>query len=586
MAKPMLVTLPFVLLLLDFWPLKREELNLTDNGSQAALSMWPKINPQGILRLILEKVPLMIMALAASRVTFYAQSVGGTVNSLERVSFASRIQNVIISYVAYLWKMVWPLNLAVFYPYPKQFSILTVVMCLLLLIAITVIVVMSARKLPYLLTGWFWYLGTLVPVIGIVLVGSQSMADRYTYIPLIGIFVMVAWGIPELLDKWQFKKIALVTLTGIVIPILIVFSWIQVGYWKNSNTLFRHALKVTSNNFIAHNNLAVDLMDRGDFDGALKHCVEALRISPNFAAAHVNLANALLNKGDIDGAIQQSRLAINLNPKDALAYDHLGRALFDDKRYDESLTQFLKCLKLNPGYGEAYKFSGDIMLSKENYNEAIVNYKETLRINSFQPEVYYHLGIAYFHKNNYSKAIECFQRAIEEDPLYDSVYTDTNHYLNTAKSAQLSLDNLIGSIKASIKADPQNPTLHMKLGNIYLQECAYDSANAEYQEVLSLQPQFIPAMYGLATIYSEKNEGSSAINILQKIKKIQPNNPDVYYNIACIYAKQHMEKESIYWLTISIDKGFHNWDQLKKDPDLANIRNTSYVIGLMKNHSG
>jgi tetratricopeptide (TPR) repeat protein len=239
-------------------------------------------------------------------------------------------------------------------------------------------------------------------------------------------------------------------------------------------------------------------------------------------------------------------------------------------------------LKLDPGYGDAYRFIGNIMLSTENYTEAIVNYKEALRINSSQPEVYYHLGIAYFQKNNYPKAILCFQRAIEENPLY----REANNYLNVAKTAQTRIDNLIGNIKASIKADTQNPILHMKLGNIYLQECIYDSALAQYQEVLSLQPQFIPAMYGLATIYSEKNEVSSAINILQKIKKIQPNNPDVYYDMACIYAKQNMTKESIGWLNQAIDKGFTNWDQIKNDPDLANIRNTSYVIGLMKNHSG
>jgi uncharacterized membrane protein YhaH (DUF805 family) len=208
MAKPMLVTLPFVLLLLDFWPLKREELNLA--GSQNEQSWRPKINPRGILQLILEKVPLMIMALAAIGVTFYAQSGGRAVLSLEQLDIASRIQNVIISYVAYLWKMVWPLNLAMYYPYPAQFNILTVVMCFLLLIAITLIVVMSARRLPCLVTGWFWYLGTLVPVIGIVQVGHQSMADRYTYIPLIGIFIMIAWGILELLDQLQFKKIVLV----------------------------------------------------------------------------------------------------------------------------------------------------------------------------------------------------------------------------------------------------------------------------------------------------------------------------------------------------------------------------------------
>ena len=548
MAKPMLVTLPFVLLLLDFWPLRREELNFTNNGSQIALSWWPKINPRGILRLILEKVPLMIMALAASGVTFYAQSAGGAIKPLERFSLGMRIQNAIISYVTYLWKMVWPLNLAVFYPYPKQFSILTVVMCFLLLIAISVIVVMSLRRLPYLVIGWFWYLGTLVPVIGIVQVGDQSMADRYTYIPLIGIFIMIAWGIPELLDKWQFKKIALATLTGIVIPILIVSSWIQVGYWKDSEILFRHALNVTDNNSVAHNNLGNYLLKEGDVAGAIGHLTQSLKINPN----------------------------------NTFGYNTLAKALYEENKYNEAITQLQKCLRINPQDSDAYNNLGNIMLATGNYNEAERNYMESLRIDPHQAHAYNNLGTLFKYKNNIKKAIEYYQVAIHEDPAL----IDALKNLEIARGKQKRLEEVLIRIKESVKADPQNPLLYTMLGNTNASLGEYDESIVQYQKALSIVPNYIQAMYGLALIYSNQQDYKRALDSLQNIRQLRPDNPLIYYNIACIYAKQNMTKECIGFLNQAIDKGFKDWDQIKKDPDLSNIRNTPYVTGLMTKHSG
>jgi len=590
LAKPMLVTLPFVLLLLDYWPLGR--INLGQSSAAGVNQNYPAMKTFSALlksRIVLEKIPLIFISILSIYVSFVSVRYATNTVTFEQVPMGLRIGNAMVSYITYVGKAIIPNSFAVYYPFPKVIPIWESAGSFFLVMLISSLVLLAYRRYPYLIVGWLWYIGTLVPVIGLMQSGLwPAIADRWAYLPLIGVYIIIAWGIPELLNKWQFKKIVLATLTGIVIPILIAYSWMQVGYWKNSDKLFEHALKVTPNNYVAQNNLASALNNRGDFDGAVKHCDEALRINPNILYAHDTLATALLNKGDDDGAIQQSRLAINLNPNDIGAYCNLGKALFFEKKYDESLSQFHKCLKLDPGYGDAYKgvaykFSGDIMLYTKNYNEAIVNYEEALRINSSLTEVSYHLGIAYLHNSNYSKAIECFQRVIKENPFY-SVYSDTNNYLNVAKSSQINLDNLIGSIKASIKADPQNLTLHMKLGNVYLQECAYDSAIAQYQDVLSVQPQYIPALYRLALIYSEKNDYVSAINKLQKIRDIQPNNPEIYYNMACIYAKQNMKNESIYWLINSINKGFHNWDQIKKDPDLANIRKTPYLIDLMKNH--
>ena len=580
MAKPMLVTLPFVLLLLDFWPLKREELNLSTNGSQTTLLWWLKTNPRGILRLILEKVPLMIMALAASGITFYAQSAGGSVTSLERMSFGTRIQNVIISYVAYLWKMIWPLNLAVFYPYPKQFSILTVVVCFWLLIAITVIVVMSVRRFPYLVTGWFWYLGTLVPVIGIVQVGYQSMADRYTYIPMIGIFVMIAWGIPELLDKWQFKKIALATLTGIVIPILIVCSWMQVGYWKNSNTLFEHALNMTVNNDVAHYSLAKDLIDHGEFDDALKHCTEALKIHPYNSHANNIMGLVLKKRGEISKAISYYSKAIQIDSNYVEAYNNLGSAFINQGKNSEAVKQFSRAIEIEPECVFAYINMGVALANQGRLNEAIHQYHKALQIRPDSFEAHYNLGIALISQGKIDESIDQYKKVLGIDP--------GNVFAQEALTSLLAKRNRIEDSVAGLRKELENESnklgLYVKSGDIYQSGGDLGKAAENYERVVLIEPLNVHSLNRLASIYSNWGEYEKALDAMRKVIKVQPDIADTYYNIACIYAKQNMTKESISWLNQAIDKGFKNWDQIKKDPDLAYIRNTSYVIELIKNH--
>jgi len=214
--------------------------------------------------------------------------------TFEQVPMGLRIENAMVSYITYVGKAIIPHSFAVYYPFPKMIPSWESAGAFFLVMLISGLVLLTYRRYPYLIVGWLWYISTLVPVIGLIQSGLwPAIADRWAYVPLIGVYIMIAWGLPELLDKWQFKKIALATLTGIVVPILIVCSWIQVGYWKNSITLFEHALKVTANNYVAHNNLAVALIDIGDFDSAVKHCIEALRINPNYANPHINLANAL-----------------------------------------------------------------------------------------------------------------------------------------------------------------------------------------------------------------------------------------------------------------------------------------------------
>lgn len=267
MSKPMLVTLPFVLLLIDYWPLGRlkfgqeiENLPATQTGKSADMK-------SGTLPRVLEKIPLLLLAVGSCITTFMVQKSGGAVESLEFTSLSSRLTNALVSYLDYLGKMIWPVDLAVFYPHPvNALPAWKGMVCAMALAGITVWAVRKVRRAPYLAVGWFWYLGTLVPVIGLVQVGEQAMADRYTYIPLIGIFIAVAWGLPELMKTWPHRNEALSISAGILIPVLMAITWTQVSHWKNSITLFKHAVAVTDNKYpsfsIVHNNLGI----------ALSHC--------------------------------------------------------------------------------------------------------------------------------------------------------------------------------------------------------------------------------------------------------------------------------------------------------------------------
>jgi tetratricopeptide (TPR) repeat protein len=312
MAKPMLVTLPFVFLLLDYWPLSRFSFRQRN---------------QRVSKLIIEKIPLIILSIALSIITFLAQKDNQSVVSLELLSLQTRLSNAIITYVKYIYKTLWPVDLAVLYPHPGAVPFDQLLVPIVILIIITVIVLYFIRDYPYLFIGWFWYLGTLIPVIGIVQVGAQSMADRYTYIPLIGIFIIVAWGIPDLLKDWHLKKIVIIVSATAIFFVLMITSWLQVQIWENSMTLFEHAISVTKQNSIAHYNLGWFYARQGNNIEAIFHYEEALKISPNYSNAHNNLGHILLGNGKIEDAIKEFQLALKAEPEHGMAKENLKTAL-------------------------------------------------------------------------------------------------------------------------------------------------------------------------------------------------------------------------------------------------------------------
>ena len=320
LAKPMLVTLPFVLLLLDYWPLSRFQFG-HQNGN---IVIQQK---SVVIRLICEKIPLFALAAASCIVTLFAQQSGGAICSFSAFPINIRIANALVSYVGYIVKMLWPHQLAVLYPHPGMLPWIQVIGACLLLVFISILAVMTLKRRPWLIVGWVWYIVTLVPVIGLVQVGSQAMADRYTYVPLIGIFIMIAWGIPELLSGWRNRKIGLSTMAVACLLVLMATTWFQVRYWANSVTLFERALAVTENNYVLHSNLGVTLFSKGRVDEAIGHFHNAMRINPRFAEVHNNLGIILIRKGKLEEAVAHFREALRIKPGYVDVQNNLEKAL-------------------------------------------------------------------------------------------------------------------------------------------------------------------------------------------------------------------------------------------------------------------
>ncbi len=384
MSKPMLVTLSFVLLMMDCWPLRRLELEQEEKDHNGISRELPdkRLN---IRRLAWEKIPLFLLAAASSVTTFIVQKSGGALQSMEVNSLSARFNNAMVSYLEYVKKTLWPEGLAVFYPHPgNALAVWKGILCGMALVGITTISLRFIKKAPYFAFGWFWYLGTMVPAIQIVQTGSHGMADRYMYIPVIGIFITIAWGLPDLLAKWRYREKALSISTGILISALMMISWIQVSHWKDSVTLFKHAIKVTSNNYpgfaLIHNNLGHALITERKTEEAIAHYKMAIELDPYDATQHFNLAHALVSERRREEAISHYKLAIKLKPDYAEACFNLGQALFNEGQNEEAIFYYKKTIQLRPGLAGAHNNLGFALFKDQKTEEAISHYKMAIKL--------------------------------------------------------------------------------------------------------------------------------------------------------------------------------------------------------------
>jgi protein O-mannosyl-transferase len=437
MAKGMIVTLPFTLLLLDYWPLRRADR-------------------PGVL---LEKVPFLTLAAAVAVVTFFAQ--GHAVRSLASVPIGMRVENALITYVAYILRMFWPTHLAVFYPYPSELPAWQVAAAGIALLGVTVLVALRARSYPYLAVGWLWYLGTLVPVIGLVQVGSQASADRYTYVPMVGLAIMLGWGGADLVRRLPRARTAIAAAAVTACSACVLLTWLQLRYWTDSESLFRHAAEVTGDNYIAQNSLSSYYLVRGRTAEALEHVYETLRIRQAYPEAHTNLALALMRLGRLDESEREYRLTLGLKPESVEAHSGYGALLLAEGRTQEGLREFSEAVALRPDYATGHFDMGRVLAAMGRADEAIGQFHEAVRL---QPD-----------------------------------HAEARHSLGVALLSRGRLDEALVQFRAEARLKPDDAGAHYQAATLLASAGRFDEAIAEFSEALRIDPGLDAARRGLET---------------------------------------------------------------------------------------
>ncbi len=512
MCKPMLVTLPLVLLLLDYWPLQRVE-------------------PRKLSGLVLEKLPLLALSAAGCVATLLAQHKG--IQSAGSFSLPMRLANALVACMVYLRQMVYPAGLAAFYPYPLNgLPAWEVVLAGMLLAGFSAVALDQRRAQPWILIGWLWYLVMLLPVVGVVQVGDQAHADRYTYLPQIGIYVAVTWLIAEWGAKRQVSHAAFGGLMAGVVGVLMICAWQQAAYWKNGETLWTHALACTTRNDVANFNLGNVLRQEGRMDEAISHYKVALQMRPNYAQTHDNLGHALLQQGEVDEAIFHLQKALQINPGLANAHYNLGNAFVQKGRVDEAITQYQTALQIRPDYAQAHDNLGKTLLQQGRVDEAIDHLQKALQIEPGLLNAYYNLGNALLQKGRVDEAITQYQTALQIRPDYAQAHDN----LGNALLQKGRVDEAISHFQTALQIRPDDAQAHNNLGNALLQKGMADEAISHFQKALQINPSYGKTHSNLGNALLQKGSVTEAIAHFQKALQLEPADPAVQNNLAWLLA--------------------------------------------------
>jgi tetratricopeptide (TPR) repeat protein len=473
----MLVTLPFLLLLLDHWPLRR-------------------FQKSQVRRLVVEKLPFIALSAASCVVTVFAQRKGGAVVPLTVLSVEGRIANAIVSYPRYIWKLLWPHNMAIVYPYEEEWPFEATLLASVLLLAVSLIVFLQRRQRGYLLTGWLWFVGTLVPVIGLVQVGNQSMADRYTYLPGVGLFIIAAWGLGEVFQR--SKGWVPATAAAAVLFLLALISQAQIAYWQNSETVFRHALAVTKNNFIAYNGLGFYYTDLGELEKGKENYLQTLRLNPAFSFAWHNLAVVYAAQKKYDEAITNYETALRINPRLVGSHDNLADLLARQGHTNEAIDHYIAALQIEPGNATAHQNLASLLAANGKLDEAEAH---------------------------------CMQ-ATRSEPRNPGVYLAYGQVLVKAGK----LDQAIAAYKTAQKLDPKFTSATYSLGQAYAQQGDAARAFAAFSKVLQLKADDPDAHYELAQVLSKQGNIREAVKHYRLGLKSHEDVPEALNNLAWILA--------------------------------------------------
>lgn len=455
MSKPMVVTFPLALLLLDYWPFERFATGHT--------------GARRFLRLVFEKWPLFLLSIASAGVTYLVQQHGGAMEAKNYFPWVVRLTNIPISYCRYLGKIFCPINLSPYYIHPRIWPVAEVLFATLLLAVLSVVVIQLRRRMPYLFLGWGWFIITLLPVIGIVQVGTQSIADRYTYVPSIGIFIAICWSLPKLLPESRVAHLITGSATTVVLIILAHLTRTQIAYWKDTVTLFRHALVVEPDNNLAHLNLGVGLAEQGSTAEAMREVREALRLNGDIAEAYLTLGSLLSDEGRFGEAIISFREGLARHPNDAKGHLFLGIALHRLGSIDAAAEEFRAAARLRPELVEAFN----------------------------------NLGMVYRKQGKFDAAIEAYRQALAAKPAF----ADAHNNLAIALYSSGRSEEALSELREALRLNPQSPEFHTNFGICLEGSSKIDEALAEYREALRLNPNYSSAQTRLNQLLARNAKG-------------------------------------------------------------------------------
>ncbi len=541
LAKSMVATLPFVLLLLDYWPLGRFQ------------------NWRQFPRLVAEKIPLF--ALSAAACAAAALVPGLVVAGALRVPVFERLCNAAVSCVVYLRQMIFPIELAIPYPILRNGQPMSqVFLALVLLAAITALAMMWRKKHPCLLMGWLWYLAMLVPVIGIVQISSDAAhADRYTYLPGIGLVIALIWTVADWRVKWEPRRVILGGLMAAVVAVLAALGRNQTSYWRNDEALWSRALACTSSNSIACNNLGAVLDKNGKLEPAIALFRKALAIEPDYLASLNNLGNALEMKGETEGAIAEYRKALRIKPASEFSRNRLGVILANKGGTGEAIAQYRKVLEMDPAFAQAHLNLGVLLGKSGQVEEAIAQYRKTLELKPDCAEAHLGLGAALGAKEQWAEAVAHFRKALELKPGY----AEAHFGLGAAFAAREQWEEAIAQYRKALELKPDYTEAKFGLGKALLRKGDFDGAVACFQKTTAMSLDPLATWLNLGGDFVQRGDWEEVKVCYRQAIKINARCADAYANLGLAFFQEGEGKEAM-----------NSWQQaLEIKPDQANVQN-------------
>jgi protein O-mannosyl-transferase len=524
MSKSMLVTLPFVLLILDYWPLNRW-----------SSTTFPPPPSRFKIRfgLVLEKIPFLILSCVGCVTTILAQT--DVVQKVQGLTISWRIGNALMTYVDYLAHMIYPAHLALLYPHPDgQLLAGRIGLSALVLLIISAGVWIGRRKHPYLLAGWLWYLVMLLPVIDIMQAGDQARADRYTYLPQIGLYILIAWLAVELCGSWRYRRVVLGLSGGAIVIILLVDAYIQTASWKDSVTVWRHTLAYTPGIPIAHCDLGIALAAQGKTVEAIQQFDQALQLKPDDTKSLNNSGITLVAQGKTDAAIQQFDLALQFNPDDAVAINNLGVALFARGKLNEAVQHYKRALQLDPGYADACYNLGNALTAEGKLDDAVQSYEQALQLNPDLAAAECNLGLALARQGQLDDAVQHYEQALQLKPDYADA-----------------LDGLGSALSAQGKPD---------------------EATRYYEQALKLNPNSVDALNNLGVSLARKGKLDDAVQDFERALQFSPNDASTHNNLGIALASQGKQDEAVQQFQLALNLASAQNNNALVDAILARLK--------------